>query len=285
MFIRYPSSKSEIPLRQLVPNMLTSLALCCGMASLHFSIREDWDRALFAVLLAMVFDGLDGRMARLLRVTSRFGAVLDSLSDFLSFGVAPAVLLYQWMLKREDAAGLAAVMTYVLCAALRLARFTAAANVPRTDAPVTKPSPLAVKFFVGMPSPAAAAAVLLPVMLHESKHLTKWNDGPFVTAWWLVILYTFLIAGLMISRMPMYSFKKIRILRPLVVPLMALLGMVVVSAIKDVWLTGAVIAGLYLLTLPVSIVSHRRMVAGGGVARVPSGAATGVSEDGGGSRA
>lgn len=264
MFLRYPSKKSEIPLRQLVPNVLTSLALCCGMASLHFSIREDWDRAMYAVLLALVFDGLDGRLARLLRATSRFGAILDSLADFLSFGVAPAMLLYQWMLKGEDLLGLAAVVTYVLCAALRLARFTAMAPAPARNEPppaAAKTAPLAVKFFVGMPSPAAAAAVLLPLMLHESRHVTRWNGAHFATPWWLVILYTFLIAGLMISRLPMYSFKKVRIARPLVVPLMALLGVVAVSAIKDFWLTVGLLAGVYLLTTPLSISAHRRMAA------------------------
>ncbi|HVZ93344.1 MAG TPA: phosphatidylcholine/phosphatidylserine synthase [Phycisphaerales bacterium] len=261
MFIRYPSKHADVPLRQIVPNVLTAIGLCSGMAALHFATRGDWDRAMYAVLLALVFDGLDGRAARLLRVTSGFGAVLDSLADFLSFGVAPAFILYQWMLKDEDAFGLAAVITYVLCAALRLARFTAAAHAPKPEH--ARPDKASTKFFTGMPSPAAACAVLLPIMLHESKHVTQWNGGHFVTPALLVTLYTFLVGGLMISRLPMYSFKKLRVPRPLIVPLMALAGILVVFAIKDFWLTIGMLSGVYLLSLPVSIRSNRRLAASG----------------------
>src|SRR6185295_10381274 len=119
----------EVPIRRLIPNLLTSTALCCGLAALHFSLRGEWDHACLAVLFSAVFDALDGRAARLLRVSSRFGAVLDSLSDFLSFGVAPAMILYQWQIGKQDLLGkyeflgVAAVMLFALCSALRLARF------------------------------------------------------------------------------------------------------------------------------------------------------------------
>ncbi len=127
-----------------IPNLITTLGLCCGLASLHFSLKGDWQRAMALIVLAGVLDLLDGRAARMLRVTSRFGAQLDSLADFLSFGVAPAMLLHQWMLGSEGVFGLAAVVTFVLCSALRLARYTAAADArPRSPrrAGFLRPSP------------------------------------------------------------------------------------------------------------------------------------------------
>src|SRR3954453_6143427 len=144
MFIAPRSRKRAIPLRMIIPNLLTTVALCSGLASIHYSLKHDWDRALMAVGVAVIFDMLDGRAARLLRAASPFGAIMDSLSDFLSFGVAPGILLHQWMLSRYPLIGendvfvLAALMTFVLCSALRLARFTA--NVKPQPKPGTKPS-------------------------------------------------------------------------------------------------------------------------------------------------
>ena len=268
MFIRYPSRQRDVPLRLIIPNLLTTMGLCSGLISIHFTLKPDaadFDRAVGAIMIAAVFDMLDGRAARLLRASSKFGTVLDSLSDFLCFGVAPAILLHQWMLRRPDlqpvgrpteAFVLAAILLFALCSALRLARFTAAAEPPKTDAaghPI-KPSPLASKFFVGMPTPAAAAAVLIPVMLKESKLVA---DAPHTIA---IVCYTFAIAWLMVSRQPMFSFKKLRISRPLVVPLMLAVGVWFVLAAKDFWLAIAAIAGSYLLTLPVSLWSYHQTV-------------------------
>ncbi|HLO41925.1 MAG TPA: CDP-alcohol phosphatidyltransferase family protein, partial [Phycisphaerales bacterium] len=138
----------EIPVRHLIPNLITTLSLCSGLSAIHFAMKPDWDRALTAVIIAAVLDGLDGRAARLLRATSKFGTVLDSLADFLAFGVAPAIILHRWLLGQPemmgkwDWLGLAAVMTFALCSALRLARFTAAAKPSK---PGSSPS----RFFVG----------------------------------------------------------------------------------------------------------------------------------------
>ncbi|MDX2115265.1 MAG: phosphatidylcholine/phosphatidylserine synthase [Planctomycetota bacterium] len=242
----------SVPVRRLVPNLLTTVSLCSGLASLHFSLMADWDRALSAIAVAAVFDALDGGAARLLRAQSKFGAVLDSLSDFCSFGVAPAVILHQWMLRDADAPGLAATMTYALCAALRLARFTVAKKTAAG-------SPLS-RFFVGLPTPAAAAVSLIPPMLDASRLI------PFRLPEWLVILHVFFVAWLMISRQPCYSLKKLRIPRKAVPVLMVGLGLVVVSAARDAWLTGAALASLYLLSIPVSIAHRariRRRMAGG----------------------
>lgn len=258
MFLKYPARQREreVPIRHLVPNLITTLSLCAGLSAIHYALKPDWDRAIMCVIIAAVLDGLDGRAARLLKATSKFGTVLDSLADFLAFGVAPAVILHQWLLGDPvkmgswDTLGLAAVMTFALCSALRLARFTAAAKPHK---PGAGPS----RFFVGCPTPAAAAIVLIPPMLRESKLLQM--DLPIM----VVVAHTFFIALLQISRQPLYSFKRLRVNRKLIVPLMAFVGLIVVSAIKDFWSTLAGLAFFYLLTLPFSITSYRRARASG----------------------
>lgn len=272
MFLRLVK-RPEVPLAALVPNFLTTLALCSGLASIHFSIRaavlhaanpaEDvsryWERALVAIILSAVFDALDGRAARMLHVTSKFGAVLDSLSDFVSFGVAPAIILHQLVLTElinaqglepkhrfMRAMGLAPVVIFALCSGMRLARFTAAASGP------PKPGPPS-NYFVGMPTPAAAGAVLVPAMMIVSDTL----DYQFRS--WAAALYTLLIAFLMISRIPMFALKRLRVSRMWVAPLLVLVGLVVVLAISDLWITMAGIALVYLLSLPFAVLRKRRM--------------------------
>jgi len=239
--------------------MITSVALACGLASLHFVLQGRYESALIAIGLSAVFDALDGRAARLMRVTSEFGAVLDSLSDFVSFGVAPAVLLYRWI---QDPQGgtrpvlpdaleplfMMSVLTYAMCAAMRLARFTSAK-------PAKKNSPFASRFFVGMPTPAAAGAVLLPVLIDVSKSI-KWQVPPEAIAF-----YIFIIGALMVSRVPMFSFKKIRIHPRAVVPLFIGIGLLVFLGFKDKWLVGVILAGGYLLTLPLAWWSHAKLKA------------------------
>ena len=296
MFIRYPHPRSTVPIRHFIPNLITTISLCCGLASIHFTLKQDWDRAILAVILAAVFDALDGRAARLLKVSSPFGAVLDSLSDFVSFGVAPAILLHQWMLKDEDVFGLAAVMTFALCSALRLARFTSAVKPPRALAPDGSERPFSPEearsavlsglFFTGMPTPAAAAAVLIPPMLMFSKLMGSgvrefFGVGPGVDPTvaaariaagqvaqpaspliaWTVILYTFLIALLMVSRIPMFSFKKLRVGKAAYVPLLVIVGLAVVLVVRDTWLAVSVFAGAYLGSMVLSVVTYRRLMA------------------------
>lgn len=235
-----------VPLRRLVPNFITTAALCCGLASLHFAVKEDWNRALILVTLAAVLDALDGRAARLLRVSSPFGATLDSLADFISFGVAPAFLLYKWQL--HDAAeplGLIACIVFALCNALRLARFTAMDKKG-------KGSPWGSGYFIGMPAPSAAGAVLIPLFLDVSK-----KDWSLPT--WLVLVHTLLIAALMVSRVPMFSMKKMKISRRWAVPLMVLFGAIVIAAARDPWLTLGGLALAYLLTIPLSVLRAKRI--------------------------
>lgn len=235
-----------VSMRRLLPNILTTLSLCSGLASLHFALQADWDRALSAIAVAAVFDVLDGGAARLLKATSRFGAVLDSLSDFLSFGVAPAVILHQWILKEAQAPGLAATMTFVLCSALRLARFTSSTSAPPTTSPLSR-------FFTGVPTPAAAGIVLIPLMLDVARTFQ------FQLPTWFVIFHVLLVAWLMVSRQPCFSLKRLRVPRPMVVPMLIAIGLLVVGAAKDLWLTAAVVSFGYLASVPVSTAVYTRL--------------------------
>jgi CDP-diacylglycerol--serine O-phosphatidyltransferase len=259
VFLKFPSRRNVVPFRALFPNMITSAALACGLASLHFSIQGKFESGLIAIALSAIFDALDGRAARLLRVTSRFGAVLDSLSDFVSFGVGPAVMLYVWMLRPEigpaamkplphhlEPMFMVCVLTYSMCAAMRLARFTSAK-------PAKKNNPIASRFFTGMPTPAAAGVVLIPILIDVSPTI-KWQMPPVAVA-----VYTVLVGALMVSRRPMFSFKKLAVHPRMVLPLFISVGILVFIAAKDAWLAGAILAGGYVLTLPFSHISHARL--------------------------
>ncbi|MCC6677108.1 MAG: phosphatidylcholine/phosphatidylserine synthase [Phycisphaerales bacterium] len=293
VFIDYPRrGKRDVRIRQLIPNIITTAAMSCGLASIHYSLLSDWNRAMVAILFAALLDALDGRAARLLRATSPFGAVLDSLSDFLCFGIAPALLLHEWILgQTHDVLGLVPVVTFVLCSALRLARFTAAAQQSHTR-PAPRPAPrrrepdairsaIASKFFIGMPTPAAAAVVLVPAMLVYGKFLgplagtgrgllgffgveSTNRDVPAQPAddlvFWFIAVYVLLISFLMISRLPMFSFKKLRIARRFVVPLLVAVGIIAVLALKDLWLIAATLSLAYLASLPLSIRAHQRLI-------------------------
>lgn len=293
VFIDYPRrGKRDVRLRQLIPNIITTAAMSCGLASIHYSLLSDWNRAMVAILFAAMLDALDGRAARLLRATSPFGAVLDSLSDFLCFGIAPALLLHEWILgQTHDVLGLVPVVTFVLCSALRLARFTAAAQQAQVKPPTTRGprrrepdavrAAIAAKFFIGMPTPAAAAVVLVPAMLVYGKFLGPLAgtgrgllgffgvestnrdvpaQPPDTLVFWFIAVYVMLISFLMISRLPMYSFKKLRIARRFVVPLLVAIGIIAVLALKDLWLIAATLSLAYLATLPFSIRAHQRLI-------------------------
>lgn len=264
MFIKLGPNRREVPVAVLVPNMVTTLALCSGLASLHFILSERWTHALFAILAAAIFDVLDGGAARLLRVSSKFGAVLDSLSDFLAFGVAPAMLLHQWILLPKtsrviDTLSLIAVMVFAVCSALRLARFTSAIGNPPQATPKTAAKHKPRVFFVGMPTPAAAGAVLVPAYLHASQlngesfklDLTRIPE-------WVIAVYTVVIALLMVSRIPMFALKGLKISRRSVAPIMVILAVVAVLLLKQTWLTLAGLSVAYIATIPLAMWMHAK---------------------------
>lgn len=259
-------SRREVELRKLIPNLMTGGAFCCGVASIYFASKyshQSPDTSLIARAIGLLgasflLDGLDGRMARMLKVTSRFGEKFDSIADFVSFGLAPAFILYKWKLIGFDELGFGVSVMYTLCAAIRLARFTAQAKKKTIGAPVSK-------FFQGLPAPAAAFVVLIPAMLALSPLFASKIATPSAFDWtetwvlWAVVTHTLLVAGLMVSTIPMASVKHVKINRSLLIPLLIGIGAIAVCMIKDAWLTLSVLAFVYLLSLPLSVMRARSL--------------------------
>jgi CDP-diacylglycerol--serine O-phosphatidyltransferase len=227
--------------RHLLPNIVTLLALCAGLTAIRFAFEGRYDIAIYAVLFAAALDGLDGRVARLLRSTSRFGAQLDSLADFVNFGVAPALMLYTWSLHDLGSLGWIAGLIYASCVALRLARFNAALEGPR------RPFWQAA-YFVGVPAPAGAIIAMLPLYLE----MLGAPHGAWTAP--VTMIYLVAIAVLMISRIPTWSGKLIgRVVpRDLVAPLLITVVIVVGLLFSFTWLALTIGSLAYLAALPLS---------------------------------
>ena len=231
-----------IPLRALAPNAITALALCFGLTGVRFGIEGEWGRALGCIILAGVLDGMDGRIARLLRANSKFGAELDSLSDNIAFGTAPALILFLWSLQSAPRFGWTVALALAVCCALRLARFNA-----RIDA---GPQPhKEAGFNTGVPAPVGAGLAFVPVYLWLITGEAAFRD------WMLVMPWTLFIAVLMISSVPTYTWSSIRIRRGW--RLFALAGVALFGAalLSEPWLTLLAISIVYLAMLPFSIAS------------------------------
>lgn len=232
-----------IPFRAMVPNTITLLALCFGLTGVSFAIGGEWEKALGAVVFAGVLDGFDGRIARLLRAQSKFGAELDSLSDNIAFGTAPALILFLWSLQSAPRFGWIAALALAVCCALRLARYNA--RIDSEDQPHKSAG-----FNTGVPAPAGAGLAFIPVFLW----LTTGDD--LFRQWQLVMGWTLIVALLMISSLPTFSWSSLRIRSGW--RLFALAGIALLGAalIRAPWITLLVIALLYLATLPFSIASY-----------------------------
>ena len=240
-----------VPVRYLLPNLITLLALCSGVTAIRLGIEGRYQLAVAAVMLAVVLDAVDGRLARLLKGTSRFGAELDSLADFINFGVAPAILIYIWSLNELRTAGWVIALVFAICCALRLARFNVALDDPG------KPK-WAASFFTGTPAPAGAGLALAPMYLG---FLNVIADGHHVA--YLVAPFVLGIALLMVSRIPTFSGKTMgsRIPREMVLPVLGLGAFAVIMLISFPWQFLTVAAIAYLALIPVSIRSYRRHLA------------------------
>ena len=236
----------RIPVRMLAPNLVTLLALCAGLTAIRLAFENRYGLALAAIVFAAILDGIDGRLARLLKGTSRFGAELDSLSDFVNFGVAPALILYFWGLHDLKSGGWIAAMVFAICAGLRLARFNVMIDDP--DRPAW-----ASNFFVGVPAPAGAIIVLLPIYAA----FLGVPRSPFLT--WLTLAYTLIIAWLMVSRLPVFSGKRIgqRVPPDMVGALVLVVVLFVALLLAYPWilLTAGTLA--YLVSLPFGWLSYR----------------------------
>jgi CDP-diacylglycerol--serine O-phosphatidyltransferase len=237
-----------VSIRVLLPNLVTLLALCAGLTAIRMALEARMDIAVYAIVAAAVLDGIDGRLARLLRGTSRFGAELDSLADFVDFGVAPAIVLYVWTLNDLGSIGWIGALVFAIAAALRLARFNIALDAPK------QPS-FALDYFVGVPAPAGAIVALLPVYCGELASI----GFPFVSAT-VALVYVVAVAGLMVRRFPSWSFNRAtaRIDRDWVVPLI-LLGVLIIGLLVSYpWQVLLVGSLAYLATLPAAWMQWRR---------------------------
>ena len=236
---------SGLSVNRMVPNVLTLLALCAGMTAMRFAMGGNFQGAVFAIIAAGIFDGLDGRMARLLKATSSFGAELDSLSDFVSFGVAPAAVLYLWTLSELHGLGWAIVLLFAVCCALRLARFNTehGAELP----------PYAAPFFTGAPAPAGAGLVMVPMFLSF-----EWGDWLFRSPYLSAVTVTG-IALLMISKVPTVSLKRIRIPHHMVIPTLLAFGVATAFLTTEPWLTLTVVGIVYVGSVPFTVRSYYRL--------------------------
>jgi CDP-diacylglycerol--serine O-phosphatidyltransferase len=237
-----------VPLRLLIPNMITLLALCSGLSALRMALEEKFDFAVYLILASAVLDTMDGRIARLMKGTSKFGAELDSLADFVSFGAVPVMVMYLWGMKAAGPVAWIAVLVFAICGALRLARFNVQADDPN------RPGWM-VNFFTGVPIPAAAILVMLPIYLERTG-----LDKAYLPAW-LTVVYSIVIALLMVSRIPVFSGKKFktRVPREFVLPLFVIAIVLVALTFAFPWamLSGGTI--LYSLTIPTGPWLARRM--------------------------
>jgi CDP-diacylglycerol--serine O-phosphatidyltransferase len=229
----------EASVNRLIPNVVTLLALCAGMTAIRFALTGNFQGAAYAIIVAGVLDGLDGRVARLLKATSQFGAELDSLSDFISFGVAPATVMYLWTMSALHGVGWAIVLIYAVCCALRLARFNTQLSA--------EPSPQAAGYFTGVPAPGGAGLVMMPMFASF-----EWGDwiarSPYLGAVWIS-----LIAFLMVSTLPTLSLKKFRIPHHYVMPTLLGVGLLAAFLTTAPWPTLFVIGLLYLGTIPLTV--------------------------------
>ena len=234
---------APVPLRSVLPSLVTLLALCAGLTSIRMTIEHRYGLAVLLIAVAAALDAIDGRIARLLKSTSRFGAELDSIADFVNFGVAPAILVYVWALADLRSLGWIAALVYVISAALRLARFNVALDAP--DKPDWQ-----ARFFVGVPAPAGAVIVMLP--LYAEFTALPLPHG-FLTAP-LVLVYTIAVGLLMVSRLPTWSGKLIgrRIERERVAPLFVGGVLVVAFLVSFPWETMTALSLVYLGSLPLA---------------------------------
>ncbi len=238
-----PKNKlTEIPFRKLVPNIVTMLALCSGLTSIRYSVQEDWGKAVIFIILAGFLDGLDGRLARYLKASTKFGAELDSLCDFVSFGIAPAILMYQWCLFDLPKIGWYFCLLYSMGMAMRLARF----NTMLEDENVP---PYWSHYFTGVPAPAAASMVAMPIIIsfdfQEIEPILRTHL--FCGVWMLIVAY------LETSRIPTISFKKSKVKTTYMIPLTFVVALIATFLFTQTWLTLGIMIVIYAISIPYSV--------------------------------
>ena len=236
---------SDRKARMILPNMLTLIGVCIGLSSIKFALDEKFELAIVAIIFAALIDGLDGRIARLIKATSKVGKELDSLTDVISFGVAPSFVMYFWLLNNLGKFGWLLCLIYVVCVTLRLARF----NVNSNEEPSWKDN-----FFEGVPSPAGGILVLMPLIFSLSEF-----DFLIISYNILVPVFFISVSFLLISKFPTYSLKKIIIPRSMTVFLLfgivLFFGLLLIYPFKVVFLSGFI----YLSLIPISFLHYRKI--------------------------
>lgn len=244
--LRPRRAERGIPLRSIVPNAVTALALCSGLTAIRFAISQDWERAVLMIMAAGVLDGIDGRVARALRGESRFGAELDSLSDAISFGVSPALILYLWSLQTAPRIGWIAALLYAVFCALRLARFNAAIDV------AVQPHKSA-GFLTGVPAPTGAGLALLPI------YIWSWTGEPVVRSPWVVTPWLMLVALLMVSSLATFSWSSLKLRRHIRFEAIVVVVAVGAALASAPWHALTAICAAYMLSLPFSARAYGRV--------------------------
>ncbi|MFL2543643.1 MAG: CDP-diacylglycerol--serine O-phosphatidyltransferase [Alphaproteobacteria bacterium] len=229
-----------------VPNFITLLSLSSGFTSISFSLNGEWEIAIYLILLATIFDFFDGWFARKLKSGSNFGAELDSLSDFVSFGVAPSFLIYLWSTNTLGSLGWGATLFFVICSALRLARFTA--DIYITNKPIDKN-----EYFTGVPSPAAAGLILLPLFIFFEFEIE------FLKNDYLNLITTIVIGFMMISKIPTISIKKLKINPKYKTWIFLIFVLVCVALISRIWITLISVVSAYLISVFYTIIKSRKI--------------------------
>lgn len=241
-----PGQPRALTLRAMLPNAITAAALCSGLTGIMFAVEGRWPLAIGAVILAGVLDGIDGRIARLLNAQSRFGAELDSLADSLSFGMAPALILYMWSLQAFDPFGWFAALAFAICCALRLARFNAQIDVDE------QPHKSA-GFLTGVPAPVGAGLAFAPFYLWQETGEAIFRDPLLLTLW------VALIAVLMISNMATLSWTAIRPRRNIRLGVIVFVALTFAALLLEPWWTLAAICAGYLLLMPYALIKYGKI--------------------------
>jgi CDP-diacylglycerol--serine O-phosphatidyltransferase len=250
------NANRRLSIAKLLPNVLTIAALCIGLTALRYGVDFMWTNAMFLVLIAAVLDSLDGLAARLLKATSAFGAELDSFSDFVSFGVVPSVLLYQWNLRDAGPFGWVASLLLCVAMALRLARFNVKNMMPASDIPAPPKA-----YFEGVPAPAGAILALVPMMV-GFKIYPDDQDGSLPSI--LVALWVIFIAGLIVSRLPTFSLKRLKLRQHHTIPLLAGVALFASALASEPWVTLIVCSLGYLASIPYTVKKAKSENAGTG---------------------
>ena len=247
-FKKHYSFKENISLVRLIPNLITLSALCIGLSSIRFALDEKWELAVICILISAFLDGIDGKIARLLNASSSFGAELDSLCDFVNFGISPSILIYLWIFDdyKIKVVSWAIVLFYCVCSALRLARFnTISINHSLKDG-----------FFIGMPSPAAGIICLVPLICEFD--IINYTNFSFHSHPLLIGIYQTIIGILMASRIPTFSFKDLKISPKYLWIYLILFSTIVILMFLYTWYIIPFLCLIYVLTIPISYLKYSK---------------------------